>query len=164
MRAAIDRLTALRVRDLMQRVVVTVSANHSMAEAARVLLDHEVSGAPVVDETGRCVGMLSAHDFVRREWVQGRDEAGSSQTPHAVEQERPGEPLWILAASDQVRAHMTPVVQEIAPHASLVAAGRVMCSMHIHRLPVLGAGGAPVGIVTSLDIVAALVGAMEEAP
>jgi CBS domain-containing protein len=58
---------------------------------------------------------------------------------------------------------MSPAVQEIAPDASLLSAARVMCAMHIHRLPVLGAGGAPVGILTSLDIVSALANAMEEA-
>jgi CBS domain-containing protein len=57
---------------------------------------------------------------------------------------------------------MAPAVQGIAAHTSLVEAGRIMCAQHIHRLPVLDDQGRPQGMVTSLDIVAAVVKAVEE--
>ena len=66
MNSAIERLLSLRVCDVMSSTVVEVSVNASLAEAAALLVDNNVSGAPVVDESGRCVGVLSSTDFVVR--------------------------------------------------------------------------------------------------
>jgi predicted transcriptional regulator len=58
-----------------------------------------------------------------------------------------------------VRAHMSPKVQTIREHRSIVDAGHIMCEEHIHRLIVVDRQSRPVGIVTSLDLVSALVNA-----
>jgi CBS domain-containing protein len=52
----------------MSREVVTIPRQMLLRDAARVLHRAQVSGAPVVDEQGRCVGMLSAADFLR--WAE----------------------------------------------------------------------------------------------
>ena len=44
----------------------------------------------------------------------------------------------------------------------MIDAAREMCAQHVHRLPVVDAGGKVVGLVSSLDLVAAMVGALEE--
>jgi len=56
----------VRVSEIMTRDVVTLKPEHSLAEAARLLLDSGVSGAPVV-EGERVVGMLSE----RTSWPPG---------------------------------------------------------------------------------------------
>ena len=55
---------ALVARDLMNGEVTTIPRDMGMQAAARWLEQMHVSGAPVVDEQGRCVGVLSSHDFV----------------------------------------------------------------------------------------------------
>src|SRR6185436_6469452 len=67
MRGPIDRLSTLRVRDVMHTEVATVTTHQTMAEASEILATHEISGAPVVDDKGHCVGVLSTTDFMRRE-------------------------------------------------------------------------------------------------
>ena len=67
MNAVIDRLRSLTVRDVMSRSVVWVTQQQHMADVATLLLKHELSTAPVVDDHGRCVGMLSATDFLKRD-------------------------------------------------------------------------------------------------
>jgi CBS domain-containing protein len=62
----LDRMLTLRAGDVMNRHVVKLSVQESMAEAAEKLLQNEISGAPVVDDQGHCIGILSAGDFVRR--------------------------------------------------------------------------------------------------
>jgi CBS domain-containing protein len=57
----------LTARELMSRAVEPIRADTPMCEAARWLAQHAVHGAPVVDDEGRCVGVLSASDLVR--WV-----------------------------------------------------------------------------------------------
>jgi len=156
---AIERLMALRVSDAMQRNVVRLPSHSTMAEAAGTLLQHEISGAPVVDELDRCVGVLSAIDFVKREY----DLAGSS--PHLL---RPcqGEPSALsnvgVFNTEGIVRYMTPTIQSVAADALLIQAAGIMSAAHLHRLPVLDSRGRPVGMITSLDIVAALVHAIEE--
>jgi CBS domain-containing protein len=144
MNSAIERLLSLRVADIMRCDVTTVSADTTMTEAAHSLLRREISGAPVVDQRDHCVGILSAVDFVRRE-VHGC----SDRPAHGN-------------GEDHVRTYMSPSVQSIDADATLIDAARAMCGKHIHRLPVLDRGGSVVGVVSSLDLVAAVVHAIEE--
>jgi CBS-domain-containing membrane protein len=63
-----EPLLALTVEDVMSREVVTIPRRMSMRDAAGLLRRSQISGAPVVDEQGRCVGVLSAVDFLR--WAE----------------------------------------------------------------------------------------------
>ena len=54
-------------RDLMTKEVVTVSPDMPVTEVARVLLEHGVSAAPVVDASGMAVGMVSEGDLIGRD-------------------------------------------------------------------------------------------------
>jgi CBS domain-containing protein len=49
----------------MSRDIVRLSASMSLREAAHLLVQGQIGGAPVVDEQGRCVGVLSCVDFAR---------------------------------------------------------------------------------------------------
>ena len=85
----------MRAADVMTTGVITVSPEASVQELARLLADHGISGAPVVDADGKLVGILSLAD-VAREAVQQK------RRPH-------GEPLdeevtTTLAAVSEPRA------------------------------------------------------------
>jgi nucleotide-binding universal stress UspA family protein/CBS domain-containing protein len=76
-------LLALTAGDLMTGPVEVIHQRTTLPEAARLLLHARVSGAPVVDDEGRCVGVLSATDLAR--WVEssqtgGRPESSQVQT------------------------------------------------------------------------------------
>ena len=58
-------LLALTAGDLMTREVVRLPEEMPVRDAARLLLQNQVSGAPVVDAQGKCVGVFSAIDFLR---------------------------------------------------------------------------------------------------
>lgn len=156
MNSAIERLLGLRVEDIMRPDVVTVSVCESMDAAAKRLATHEITGAPVIEASGRCIGVLSGSDFVDR-------EAGFHPTDQLVVKECLHGPFEAQKLeSDRVEAHMSPLVQTVSPKATLLQAARVMCGEHIHRLLVLDDEGRPVGIVSALDLVAAMVAAVEE--
>lgn len=164
MSGMLERLKTLRVRDVMSADTVTVDYSDSLTSAAAIMTKRMFSGVPVVDDAGRCVGMLTAFDFVRR-YAAERDEEraaldgeefrlvhGSQEEPLDLESERP----------ETVAKNLSSGVQSIPKEASLLDAAREMCAAHIHRLPVLDDHGNVEGIVTSLDIVAAVVNAAEE--
>jgi acetoin utilization protein AcuB len=56
-------LTRIKVRDIMSRNPVTIPDTYTVEEAAEVLRDHHISGAPVMDDKGRMVGMISQNDL-----------------------------------------------------------------------------------------------------
>jgi len=56
----------MRAHQIMTRPVITVAPDTRMVEAANLMLQKHISGLPVVDATGKLVGMLSEGDFVRR--------------------------------------------------------------------------------------------------
>jgi CBS-domain-containing membrane protein len=162
MAAVLDRLQSLRVADVMSRQVVPLYTYQTMGEAAAVFAEHRISGAPVLDERGRCVGILSTADFVCPD-RPGEYPASITAGETTVPRRGPNGPWEIQDVSpNRVSVHMAPAVQSVAAQTALVEAGRMMCAQHVHRLPVLDNQGRPQGIVTSLDIVAAVVKAVEE--
>lgn len=141
--SAVDRLLTLKVKDVMTRRVVCVEQNQTLREAARLFLDKEISGAPVVDEQDCCVGMLSAIDYVRREQELQEDTRQPTR-------------------DDRIRNSMSSRVRSVQPEQTLLTAARIMCEEHLHRLPVLSRDGKPTGLITCMDVVAALVNAIDE--
>ena len=75
----------MRVKDVMTRMIVSVSPQASVAEAIRLMVKRHVSGLPVIDEAGTLVGVLSEGDLLRR------IEIGTSKPVHWLEYlSRPG--------------------------------------------------------------------------
>ncbi|MBF0524903.1 MAG: CBS domain-containing protein [Deltaproteobacteria bacterium] len=58
-------LSELKVRDIMTKNLVTISPEETVEKAAVKMLEHRISGLPVVNEQGKLVGMLSQGDVFR---------------------------------------------------------------------------------------------------
>jgi CBS-domain-containing membrane protein len=65
MSATLIPLLDLTAGDLMSRDVIGLSADMHLCEAAELLLQNHIGGAPVVDSSGKCIGVLSAVDILR---------------------------------------------------------------------------------------------------
>jgi len=75
-------LLDLTAADLMSRDLVTIPSNLSLRAAARLLRHAHVSGVPVVNEAGQCVGILSAIDILRWSEEGGARSARLRTCPH----------------------------------------------------------------------------------
>ena len=144
----------LTAADVMSREVIAVPKHLSLRAAARLLSGSHISGAPVVDHTGRCVGVLSTSDFVA--WV-GR--AGGTPRPRG--DASPGACEWeiittIAPVEEEVRDWMTPDPVTSPPTVSVSELARAMIDAHVHRVIIAEEDGRPVGIVSSTDILAAV--------
>jgi CBS domain-containing protein len=53
----------MKAVEIMTTGVVTVQSEASVREAARLMLEHRVSGLPVVDDVGRLAGIVTEGDF-----------------------------------------------------------------------------------------------------
>jgi CBS domain-containing protein len=83
-----NRLFALTAEDVMSRAVVTIPRRTPLRDAARLLRRADVSGAPVVDDEGRCVGLLTAADFLR--WAEDGCPDATSDLAHACSYQMKG--------------------------------------------------------------------------
>jgi CBS domain-containing protein len=87
-------LLSLTAADLMSGNVVLLSEHMALRDAARLLLRHQIGGAPVVDKDGRCVGVLTAIDFVRLAGKNAKGRPGAPLLPVSC-------PFWVKhTASD----------------------------------------------------------------
>lgn len=133
------------VRELMSSDIVSVRADASLKDAARLLVEHRISGLPVVDESGQLVGVVSEADFVKT-----TDQAGSIRSLFArffiAQDESPG------AQAASVRSVMSAPPKTIAPDQPMALAAAQMGRWKVNRLPVVE-DGQLVGIITRADIV-----------
>jgi CBS domain-containing protein len=64
-------LARLKVREIMTADPLTIGPEATIGEAAQLMLDHKVSGLPVIEDDGRVVGIITESDIFRlvvREW------------------------------------------------------------------------------------------------
>jgi CBS domain-containing protein len=143
-------LLTLCAADLMCTEVLMIPREMSLQGAARMLARADVSGAPVVDTEGRCIGMVSATEFLH--WVEhGAAEPGSK------------EPICAWQIPDEqadctcrVEDHMTRPPVIASPGTRVTELARRMLDHHAQRAVVVDVSGRPIGIVSSTDILAAV--------
>ena len=151
--ATLQGSTTQRAWDLMSRNVVLVPKEMSLPGAARLLARAGVSGAPVVDDEGRCIGVLSNTDFVHYVDTSKthRKQPCLSHAMHSWNVVKPLEPN-----GEQVADYMTKDPVTVLPHTSIRELARMMIDAHIHRVIVVDKDQKPIGIVSSTDILAAV--------
>ncbi len=155
-------LLSLTAANIMSTDLIMIPKHMCLAVAARMLSQHHISGAPVVDDDGTCAGVISAQDFLQ--WVErGR---GACQPKHDALLEIC--PSWQIVEDetdrvDEVMNYMTPDPVTVPLNQSVASIALMMIDAHIHRVIVVDENNRPKGIVTSTDVLAALARAGLEA-
>jgi CBS domain-containing protein len=139
--------------------VVAVRTDASVQEAAGLMVEHGISGLPVVDESGHIVGIVSEGDLILRQ--KPRDKA-----PWWRLFFEDGEELarqYQKAAGTTVGEIMTRDVISVSPEASIAQVAAILDDNHIRRVPVVDEGDL-VGIVSRGDLIKALATAPASEP
>jgi CBS domain-containing protein len=146
------------VTEIMDREPVTVSPEDSVEDVVRTLKRHELPGVPVVNEGGRCVGIITEADLVLS------DEEGDLHIPHYIELMggivyleplRRFEQRLRKAIAATAADMMTEDPVTIDAGASVREAARIIAEEGHNRLPVIEHGRL-VGVVTRVDVLQAL--------
>jgi CBS-domain-containing membrane protein len=162
-----ERLSTLTARDIMTEKLVLLGETDTLQHAANLFRDLHISGAPVVNAAGKPVGLLSVMDIVPA--ISARlGVPASSASPPTLEAERE-EICQILnsgshraEAAELVTRWMTRRLVSVRDSTPLVEVARVMCDGHRHRVTVVDHTGRLIGIVSTMDVLAALVHAADE--
>ncbi len=148
-------LLTLTAGDLMTERVTMLPRAMSLRTAAHLLSESHVSGAPVVNETGECVGVLSATDFMHSVGYGERCVPKENFNPgcfHSAWQVNDEETL----PADEVANTMTPDPVTASTTTPIAELAREMIDAHIHRIIVVDPRHRPIGVVSSTDILAAV--------
>ena len=174
--------------DVMNPRVLTVREDMTVRELAHFLVDHDISGAPVVDEDGKLVGVVSVTDITlalaeeEEEAEDGHDADDADDAEGAEDDEEdeddddlPGdffrhewsqglsrEEIAELQLEDaiEVREIMTPEVHTVPEAMPIPDVAELMIGTHIHRLLVTREEKV-VGILSTSDLLGLLVNEKE---
>jgi CBS domain-containing protein len=147
----------LSVKDIMTKDVITVSPETGIAHAAKLLLERGFNGVPVVDATGKLVGLLCQSDLVAQQkklpvpsFFTFLDGVISLTSMKHLEKEI--QKITAMTVADAMTANPVTVGLET----SIEEAGTIMVDRNFHTLPVVDEGEL-VGIVGKEDVLRTLV-------
>ena len=144
----------MKAEDVMTRDVISIDPDATVLQAARLMLQHHISGLPVIDKDGKLVGVLSEGDFLRRR--ETKTERRRSRWleflmgPGRIAAE------YSHSHGSKVSEVMTTDVQTVDEATPLEDIVELMERRRIKRVPVL-CGGQVVGIVTRSNLMHAMV-------
>ncbi|HBG19084.1 MAG: hypothetical protein A2X81_19600 [Desulfobacterales bacterium GWB2_56_26] len=143
--------------DIMTKNVITVTPRVTVTELALLLASHGISGAPVLDETGRLIGMVTENDLI--------DQKKKLHIPTVVtildsvfyleNPDRVGKEMKKMAGVT-VQDIYTPKPVTVSEETTIDEIATIMAEKKIHTLPVMR-GEALVGIIGKRDIIKTLI-------
>ena len=142
------------VADIMTTDPILVNPNTPLQEAISILADKEISGLPVVDETGKLVGVISESDLMWQEsgiepppYIMFLDSVIYLKNPARYNKE-------IHKALGQTVAEvMSDRPITVRANESVPEAARIMHDKKVRRLPVVDQDSKVIGIVTQGDVI-----------
>ena len=143
-------------RDLMTSPVITIREDATVSDAAKLMLEKDVSALPVLNNSNKLVGILTHSDFGLSPKFRPLVEnvyslLGTTTTPEHLEET--AHQVGNKRVQDVMRRNIITVQQD----ASIENLARLMMRSQIHRLPVVD-DGKLVGIVTRHDFLKLIAG------
>ena len=151
----------ITVRDIMTTDLITVTPDMDIAGAAKILLDNRINGAPVVDDSGRLVGILCQSDLITQQkklpiptlftFLDGLIRLTSMK-----QLEKQVGKIAALTVSEA----MTPKPVTVKPDTGLETVAALMVDSNFHTLPVVE-DSELVGIIGKEDVLRTLLPTLE---
>ena len=144
----------MRAKDIMSKKVIAVESWLILPELAKIFEEKTISGAPVVNEVGVILGVVSQTDLVRAR----RDDAGGVPLYHQELDDSARTFGFHLEELEKTRVEeiMTPGAISLDLETPVEKVAKVMLESRIHRV-LITKGDKLAGIVTTMDLVRALI-------
>ncbi len=152
---------AQTARDVMQSHVITVSPETPLLDVQRLFVEEEINGAPVVDDAGKILGIVSTRDLLRA--AEDEHDTAASETRYFRDELEFSGPDWSNALEDfqdrlaqrTVSEVMTSGAVIVPPTASVAEVAATLRRHRIHRV-LVAERDILEGIISSFDLVALL--------
>lgn len=152
----------LQAKDIMTRDVITVTPEMEIAKATEILLENKINGVPVVDDSGKLLGILCQSDLIAQQKklpipsiFSFLDGFISLSSMKAIEKE-----VQKIAAATVAHA-MTSNPVTVQPDSSIETVAMLMVDNNMHTLPVIDKGRL-VGVLGKEDILRTLMSDTEK--
>ena len=158
--AVAERWGLVTARDIMRDEVITVPYATPLSEVERILSDNRISGAPVTDESGHIVGIISIRDLVERytEDPDSRPRRGNGFY-HLSSEETQDEDFDSFEVPDESEETaediMSGEIYSVPVGAGLKEIAATMAKYRIHRV-LVQEDGRHVGLISTMEILNAL--------
>lgn len=144
----------LTARELMSSPPITIPVSAGVREVAKLLDENEISGAPVVDDQERPIGVVSRTDLLRL-----LIEGGSGRPPDAtfldlIAADSPSELSVDVEEMGTAEEFMTPEPVTVPLDEPIARIARRMAEERVHRVIVVDKDRRVMGVVTTLDLLA----------
>ncbi len=151
----------ITVRDIMTTDLITVTPDMDIVGAAKILLDNRINGAPVVDDSGRLVGILCQSDLITQQKKLPIPTLftfldGLIRLPSMKQLEKQVGKIAALTVSEA----MTPKPVTVGPDTGLETVAALMVDSNFHTLPVVE-DSELVGIIGKEDVLRTLLPTLE---
>jgi len=140
-------LQAQTAKDLMGPGIVSLRSKATVAEAVALMTDKGYHSAPVIDEAGRPIGVITQGDVLTHDREHGTHLAHmpSNDLPDGFTEEEVD-----LALVEDI---MTPAVFCVQPDTPALQVIQELQKLKVHQVFVVDGSGVLVGVITAIDIV-----------
>lgn len=151
-------MSELLARDVMVKKVITINKNASVAELSELLIKNKISGVPVVDDSGKLVGIATEGDLIVRDadlhFPRYFKLLDSIIYLESLNKFKRNLRKYLGTKVEDVMTSKVKIVKEDTP-VNVVA--NIMVRNNVNRVPVLDNDGNLAGIITRADIVKSMV-------
>jgi CBS domain-containing protein len=148
----------MKVKDIMTSKLITLSPDMGIIDAARILMENHINGAPVVDAEGGLVGILTRDDLISQQkniplpsFFPVLDSLIPLISPRQVEKQMEK----ITATTVEHAMTLKPIT--VKPDSDIEIVAELMVDKKIHTIPVIDNGGRLVGIVGKEDVLKTII-------
>ena len=140
----------VKAKDVMRKRVVSIKPEMLVQEVAKVFDDKGISGAPVIDNHGHLLGVVSKSDLVHHQRDGEGDHFSFYKAGSGVEVLPKGYHME-LPDRTRVREIMTPMIIQAEESTPVPDIAKMMRKKHIHRVFIME-GKKMIGVVTTMDL------------
>ena len=147
----------IKANDIMTTEIITVTPEMEIAQAAKLLLENRINGAPVINEAGKLVGILCQSDLIAQQKsipIPSLFTLLDGYIP-LTPSKRMDKEVEKIAATKVAEA-MTPNPVTVEPGTEIEKVAALMVEKNYHTLPVVDAGKL-VGILGKEDVLRTLI-------
>ncbi len=148
----------LTAKDIMTKNVTTVRATTTIEELARILMEHKISGVPVVDDAGDLIGIVTENDLINQNRrlhiptvMRLFDAFIMLESPGRIEKEI--KKMTAITANDIY----TKEVLTVAEDTPVRDIATIMSEKKVHLIPVVE-GKKILGIIGKIDLIKGITG------
>ncbi|MGM0442301.1 MAG: CBS domain-containing protein [Elusimicrobiota bacterium] len=127
----------MKAKDVMTESVITVKETQSVTEVKKILRKSSINGAPVVNDEGTIVGIITVNDLLDAFSCENDDRENAN--------------VVLVGSSDvKIKKYMSKNVLSVDAETHILEVFKLMNDNHIHRV-VVTSGGELKGIISSTD-------------